>query len=73
MGQLSSRPGLPLAAARVIEIGTRTAGSLCGMLLADQGADVVKALAPGGGERPRLCLIIKKRIAERIPSEACAA
>ncbi|MCP4005371.1 MAG: hypothetical protein GY725_14355 [bacterium] len=34
----------------MIEIGTRTVGSLCGMLLADQGADVVKVLAPGGGE-----------------------
>ena len=33
---------------RVIDFGQYIAGPLCGMLLADQGADVIKVDPPGG-------------------------
>src|SRR6476659_677179 len=38
----------PLAGIRVIELANFIAGPLCGTLLADMGADVVKVEPPGG-------------------------
>lgn len=38
----------PLAGLRVLEVATTWAGPMCGCLLADFGADVVKVEAPGG-------------------------
>ena len=39
---------LPLAGVRVVEYAQYVAGPLCGVLLADLGADVVKVEPPGG-------------------------
>lgn len=44
---------LPLSGVRVVEIAQIQAGPLCGMLLADLGADVVKIEAPGTGDVAR--------------------
>ena len=38
----------PLAGIRVIELANFIAGPLCGTLLADMGADVIKVEPPGG-------------------------
>lgn len=40
--------GQPLAGVRVLDLGCYVAGPLAGMLLADQGAEVVKVDPPGG-------------------------
>lgn len=45
-------PGVPLADVRVLEIGHYIAAPHCAMMLADQGADVIK-LEPIGGEPGR--------------------
>ncbi len=45
-------PGVPLADVRVLEIGHYIAAPHCAMMLADQGADVIK-LEPVGGEPGR--------------------
>ena len=39
---------LPLEGVRVVEYAQYVAGPLCGVLLADLGADVVKVEPPGG-------------------------
>jgi formyl-CoA transferase len=44
----------PLAPLRVLEVGTTWAGPMCGCLLADFGADVVKVEPPGGDVARRL-------------------
>ena len=44
----AENPALPLAGLRVIEFCQIAAGPFCGMLLADQGADVIKVEAPAG-------------------------
>ncbi len=45
-------PG-PLAGVRVIDLTSMVSGPLATMTLADQGADVVKVEAPGGGDHAR--------------------
>lgn len=44
----------PLAGARVLDLSTGVSGPLCGKLLADAGASVVKVELPGGDESRRL-------------------
>src|SRR5690349_13749531 len=43
----------PLAGLRVIELGTLIAGSFCGQLLGDFGAEVIKVEPPGQGDPMR--------------------
>ena len=45
-------PG-PLDGVRVIDLSTMISGPLATMLLGDQGADVIKVEAPGGGDLVR--------------------
>ncbi len=45
--------GLPLAGYRVLELAHLIAGPVCGMYLADMGADVVKVEHPAGGDASR--------------------
>src|SRR5207248_3534795 len=43
----------PLAGYRVLELAHLIAGPVCGLYLADMGADVIKVEAPGGGDASR--------------------
>src|SRR5712691_2533985 len=43
----------PLEGIRVVEVGQYISGPYCSMLLADQGADVIKVERPGGGDPRR--------------------
>ena len=43
----------PLAGVKVVELGTLIAGPLCGRMLADFGAEVIKVEAPEGGDQIR--------------------
>ena len=40
----------PLAGIKVIEVGQALAGPLCGAIMADMGADVIKVEKPDGGD-----------------------
>jgi len=53
MGEsMAARNPGPLAGLRVVEMGRHLAAPLVGMLLADQGADVVRVTRPGAPEAP---------------------
>lgn len=52
-GMSPPRSGGALAGIRVIETATMLAAPLCGMLLADHGADVIKVELPDGGDAMR--------------------
>jgi CoA:oxalate CoA-transferase len=43
----------PLAGIRVLELGNYIAGPMCGMLLGDMGAEVIKIEQPNGGDQTR--------------------
>ena len=47
---MPNKPSAPLAGIKVVDFGHYVAGPLAGMLLADQGADVVKVQQPGSQE-----------------------
>jgi alpha-methylacyl-CoA racemase len=51
----------PLAGLRVVELGGIGPGPFCGMVLADQGADVVRIEHPGGGPVSRDLLLRGRR------------
>lgn len=50
---MPTRPARPLSDVRVLELGQFLAGPFCGQLLADFGADVIKAEPPGTGDPMR--------------------
>src|SRR5688572_11358089 len=49
----STRDDAPLAGLRVLDLSRLYPGAMCGLLLADMGADVLKAEAPGTGDMMR--------------------
>ncbi len=53
MQQSSAQGALPLAGVKVIDIASFLAAPLCGMHLADFGADVIKVERPGSGDEIR--------------------
>ena len=53
MQQSSAEGALPLAGVKVVDIASFLAAPLCGMHLADFGADVIKVERPGSGDEIR--------------------
>jgi len=53
MQQSSTESALPLAGVKVVDIASFLAAPLCGMHLADFGADVIKVERPGSGDEIR--------------------
>jgi crotonobetainyl-CoA:carnitine CoA-transferase CaiB-like acyl-CoA transferase len=53
MSAASASPALPLQGYRVLEVAHLIAGPVCGMSLADMGADVIKVEEPGKGDASR--------------------
>ncbi len=53
MQQSSAESALPLAGVKVVDIASFLAAPLCGMHLADFGADVIKVERPGSGDEIR--------------------
>jgi crotonobetainyl-CoA:carnitine CoA-transferase CaiB-like acyl-CoA transferase len=51
---MSKKPSAPLSGIKVVDFGHYIAGPLAGMLLADQGADVIKVQRPGAGETSQI-------------------
>ena len=54
----------PLAGLRIVELAGIGPGPFCGMMLADQGAEVVSVHRPGGGPDPRDPLMRSRRLVE---------
>ncbi|MEM1130677.1 MAG: CoA transferase [Pseudomonadota bacterium] len=52
-GQVSPAPTGPLAGMKVVELAHIMAGPVCGMMLADMGADVIKVEKPDGDDSRR--------------------
>ncbi|WP_282606563.1 CaiB/BaiF CoA-transferase family protein [Pelagibius sp. Alg239-R121] len=50
---MSEKPGGPLAGMKVIELAHIMAGPVCGLMLADMGADVIKVEKAKGGDDSR--------------------
>lgn len=50
---MSDKPGGPLAGMKVIELAHIMAGPVCGLMLADMGADVIKVEKAKGGDDSR--------------------
>jgi crotonobetainyl-CoA:carnitine CoA-transferase CaiB-like acyl-CoA transferase len=53
MNQSSPQPAMPLDGVKVVDIASFLAAPLCGMHLADFGADVIKVERPGSGDEIR--------------------
>lgn len=52
-GDMTSKPSGPLAGMKVIELAHIMAGPVCGLMLADMGADVIKVEKPDGDDSRR--------------------
>ncbi len=60
---------LPLEGFRVLELSANYPGSLCTLLLADLGAEVIKIERPGGGDPGRSTPPLAKK---RVSSSTCS-
>lgn len=58
---MSEKPSTPLSGIKVVDFGHYVAGPLAGMLLADQGADVIKVQRPGTEEASQLSNAVYSR------------